>query len=42
MSCGPTVDWDHDYGCAAGFGGFDGIEARPLTERTTFATVRSL
>jgi len=25
MSCGPTVDWDHDYGCASGFGGFDGL-----------------
>ena len=25
MSCGPTTDWDHDYGCAPGFGGFDGL-----------------
>ena len=25
MSCGPTQDWDHDYGCAPGFGGFGGI-----------------
>ena len=26
MSCGPTSDWDRDYGCARGFGGFAGIE----------------
>lgn len=26
MSCGPTPDWDHDFGCEPGFGGFDGIE----------------
>ncbi|GAX82137.1 hypothetical protein CEUSTIGMA_g9565.t1 [Chlamydomonas eustigma] len=25
MSCGPTPDWDHDYGCLPGFGGFQGI-----------------
>ena len=25
MSCGPTKDWDHDYGCPKGFGGFDGM-----------------
>ena len=25
MSCGPTPDWDHGFGCEAGFGGFDGV-----------------
>ena len=25
MSCGPTKDWDHDYGCPVGFGGFQGL-----------------
>jgi len=25
MSCGPTPDWDHDYGCSPGFGSFKGI-----------------
>ena len=25
MSCGPTPDWDHDFGCAPGFGGFKGF-----------------
>lgn len=25
MSCGPTPDWDHDKGCAPGFGGFKGF-----------------
>ena len=24
-SCGPTLDWDHDYGCASQFGGFQGL-----------------
>lgn len=25
MSCGPTPDWDHGFGCEEGFGGFDGV-----------------
>jgi len=31
MSCGPTIDWDHDYGCPVGFGGFKGIEMPSAT-----------
>lgn len=31
MSCGPTKDWDHDYGCPRGFGGFDGVEMPSAT-----------
>ena len=25
MSCGPTPDWDYDFGCASDFGGFGGF-----------------
>jgi hypothetical protein len=25
MSCGPTPDWDHNFGCERGFGGFGGL-----------------
>ena len=31
MSCGPTPDWDHDFGCPEGFGHFDGIEMMSAT-----------
>ena len=31
MSCGPTPDWDHDFGCPVGFGGFQGIEMPSAT-----------
>ena len=31
MSCGPTPDWDHDFGCAKGFGGFRGLEMPSAT-----------
>ena len=31
MSCGPTSGWDHDKGCAVGFGGFKGMEMSSAT-----------
>ena len=31
MSCGPTSGWDHDQGCAVGFGGFKGMEMSSAT-----------